>query len=47
MGRIQQGYGDQLATISKKRLGSRLGRLSAAEMRAAERAIRAQLGLGL
>jgi mRNA interferase MazF len=36
---------DQLTTLSKTRFDNRLGRLSAADMRAVERAIRIQLSL--
>ena len=36
---------DQLATVSKERLGGRLGRLETADLRGVERAIRVQLGL--
>jgi mRNA-degrading endonuclease toxin of MazEF toxin-antitoxin module len=37
--------GDQLATISKLRLRDRLGRVSATDMAAVDRALRTQLGL--
>ena len=36
---------DQVATVSKQRLKSRLATLSVDDMRAIERAIRVQLGL--
>lgn len=36
---------DQIATISKRRLGRRLGRLSAQDMAGVERAVRVQLSL--
>jgi mRNA interferase MazF len=46
-GERRKAMADQLATISKERLGGRLGRLNAAEMRAVERAIRVQLALSM
>jgi mRNA-degrading endonuclease toxin of MazEF toxin-antitoxin module len=36
---------DQLTTVSKLRLKSRLGAISAADLHAVERAVRLQLGL--
>ena len=36
---------DQIATVSKRRLKSRISRLSPEDLRAVERAIRVQLGL--
>ena len=44
-GEQRKAMADQLATVSKERLGDRLGRLEAADMKAVERAIRVQLGL--
>lgn len=37
---------DQLATVSKRRLTTRHGRISVSDMERVERAIRTQLGLG-
>jgi mRNA interferase MazF len=37
---------DQLTTVSKHRLQNRVGRLSAADLRGVEQAIKVQLGLG-
>ncbi len=45
-GEPRKAMADQLATVSKQRLGTRLGRLDAAELRGVERALRVQLGLG-
>ena len=45
-GEQRKAMADQVATISKERLRSRIGRLDATEMRGVERAIRVQLGLG-
>jgi mRNA interferase MazF len=45
-GERRKAMADQLATVSKERLGGRLGRLDAADLRGVERAIRVQLGLG-
>jgi len=45
-GRQHKALADQLATVSKQRIGSLLGRLTAADLVAVERAIRVQLGLG-
>jgi mRNA-degrading endonuclease toxin of MazEF toxin-antitoxin module len=36
---------DQIVTVSKKSLQQRVGRLSASDMTAVERAIRVQLGM--
>jgi mRNA interferase MazF len=44
-GQRQKAMADQLATVSKSRLTGERGRLSAADMRQVERAIRVQLGL--
>ena len=44
-GEKRKAMADQLATVSKKRLGERIGRLSAADVAEVERAIRMQLGL--
>lgn len=44
-GQRQKAMADQLATVSKSRLKDQRGRLSAADMRRVERAIRVQLGL--
>lgn len=44
-GERRKAMADQLATVSKERLGGRLGRLDAIGMENVERAIRAQLGL--
>jgi mRNA interferase MazF len=41
----RKAMADQIATVSKSRLGDRIGTLSAEDMRAVERAIRVQLGL--
>lgn len=43
--RRSKAAADQLATVAKPRLAGRLGRLSAADLRAVEDAIRLQLGL--
>ncbi len=45
-GKQGKALADQLTTASKKRLANRAGKLSAAEMKEVERAIRVQLGLG-
>jgi mRNA interferase MazF len=44
-GEQRKAMADQLATISKARLGAKLGQLDAAEMQGVERAVRLQLGL--
>lgn len=44
-GRPGKAMADQLTTISKQRLGGRVGQLTADEMDSIERAIRLQLGL--
>ena len=41
----RKAMADQIATVSKQRLGSRLARLSGPDMEAVERAIRVQLEL--
>jgi mRNA interferase MazF len=43
--RRSKAAADQLTTVAKPRLSARLGRLSAADLRAVEDAIRVQLGL--
>jgi len=45
-GKQNKAMADQLARVSKARLGSNIGRLSAADLQEVERAIRVQLGLG-
>lgn len=44
-GRASKAMADQLATVSKQRLGERLARLTARDMAEVERAVRVQLGL--
>jgi len=44
-GEARKAMGDQIATVSKLRLKSKLGTLTDGDMRAVERAIRVQLGL--
>ena len=44
-GKAQKAMTDQLTTVSKKRLDNRVGRLSEADLKAVEQAIRVQLGL--
>ncbi len=44
-GRQRKAMADQLATVSKRRLESRIGRLSTEDLAAVEGAIRLQLGL--
>jgi len=44
-GERRKAMADQIATASKQRLRGRLGRLTAADLAAVERAIRVQLGL--
>jgi mRNA interferase MazF len=44
-GKKHKAMADQLTTVGKARLGNRVGRLNAADLRAVERAIRVQLGL--
>jgi mRNA-degrading endonuclease toxin of MazEF toxin-antitoxin module len=43
--RRSKAAADQLTTVAKARLAGRLGRLSAADLRAVEDSIRVQLGL--
>lgn len=45
-GKPNKAKADQLATVSKSRLERRLGKATPAQMKAIERAIRIQLGLG-
>jgi mRNA interferase MazF len=45
-GKKHKAMADQLATVSKDRLDNRVGRLSAADLKGVERAIRIQLALG-
>ncbi len=44
-GEPRKAMADQIATVSKQRLKSKLGALSRDDMRAVERAVRTQLGL--
>ena len=44
-GERRKAMADQIATASKTRLRGRLGRLTAADLAAVERAVRVQLGL--
>lgn len=44
-GRQNKAMADQLATVSKTRLMSRIGRLSGADMRKVERVVKVQLSL--
>lgn len=44
-GEPRKAMADQIATVSKQRLGSKAGTLSRHDMQAVERAIRVQLGL--
>ena len=44
-GRPNKAKADQIATVSKKRLGRRVGRVSRTEMQGIERAVRVQLDL--
>jgi len=44
-GEQRKAMADQIATVSKKRAQRRVGRLSAEDMAAVERALRVQLGL--
>lgn len=44
-GRRGKALADQLTTVSKQRLGEKLGELSADDLRQVERAMRVQLGL--
>jgi mRNA interferase MazF len=44
-GRQNKAMADQLTTVSKVRLISRIGRLSRADLRQVERAVKVQLGL--
>jgi mRNA-degrading endonuclease toxin of MazEF toxin-antitoxin module len=43
--RAEVAMADQIATVSKERLKSKLGSLSRTDMQSVERAIRLQLGL--
>ena len=43
-GKRHKAMADQIATVSKKRLQNRIGRLSGANMQAVEQAIKIQLG---
>ena len=45
-GRSQKAMADQIMTVSKRRLGARVGRLSTHDMEGIERAILVQLNLG-
>ena len=45
-GESRKAMADQVATVSKLRLKSRLGSLSREDMQAIERTLRLQLGLG-
>ena len=45
-GKQNKAMADQLATVSIARLGSKIGRVSVADLQEVERAIRVQLGLG-
>lgn len=44
-GRRSKAMADQIATVSKRRLGEKAGRLSAKDLAAVERAVRLQLAL--
>lgn len=44
-GKGHKAMADQLTTVSKQRLENRVGRLSRADMRSVEQAVRVQLGL--
>ena len=44
-GRQHKAMADQIATVSKGRLGDMLGRLSAADLRQVEQIVKLQLGL--
>jgi mRNA interferase MazF len=44
-GKKHKAMADQLATVSKKRLANRVGRLSLADLQAVEQAIKVQLAL--
>lgn len=44
-GKRNKAMADQIATVSKRRLGSRIASLSLEDLRAVERAIQVQLGL--
>jgi len=46
LGRQHKALADQLATVSKLRVGEQLGRLTTEDLSAVEGAIRVQLGLG-
>ena len=45
-GKRRKAMAAQLVTVSKERLGARLGSLSQEDLESVERAIRTQLGLG-
>ncbi len=45
-GRPHKAMADQLTTVSKLRMGERVGRLSQADLQKVEQAIKLQLGLG-
>jgi mRNA interferase MazF len=45
-GEARKAMADQVATVSKRRLKSKLGSISREDMQAIERALRQQLGLG-
>ena len=45
-GQQRKAMADQLATVSKSRLGQRIGQLSVADLGRVERAIKVQLGFG-
>lgn len=44
-GKQHKAMADQLTTVSKSRLGNRVGRLSQADLSAVEQAVQVQLGL--
>lgn len=44
-GEKRKAMADQIATVSKQRLGAKIGRLSSEHMTAVERVIRVQLAL--
>ena len=46
-GEERKAMGDQLTTVSKERLGNRLGNITSEEMARVEAAIAVQLGLNL
>ena len=45
-GRRSKAMADQLTTVSKLRFGSRIGRVSHADLKKVEQVVRVQLGLG-